>query len=161
MEFEIDVSGNDLLSKDYTICIANRDSIIKGFKLNEKILGTLVSRFGKGLYKYNKSKKGKANFKIRLYCIIVYYLFDSLDFRGDLTLNICRDFSGREAEIKKSLSYFLEDISKFKIRDRIYFIKLNDNSNAHKYSYLMRHDIKNKMDTYVNINIEDLEKWLK
>ena len=32
MNLEIDVSGEDLLSKDYTICIADNNGIIKGFK---------------------------------------------------------------------------------------------------------------------------------
>jgi hypothetical protein len=34
--FEIDVSGEDLLQKDYTVCIANKDSIIKGFKFGDE-----------------------------------------------------------------------------------------------------------------------------
>ncbi len=37
MIFDIDVSGGDLLNKDYVICIANRDGIIKGFKFNTYI----------------------------------------------------------------------------------------------------------------------------
>ena len=38
VEFEIDVSGEDLLSKNYVICIANRDGIIKGFKFKENLV---------------------------------------------------------------------------------------------------------------------------
>ena len=38
MDFEIDVSGEDLLNKNYTICIANKDSIIKGFKFSEELV---------------------------------------------------------------------------------------------------------------------------
>ena len=59
-EFEIDVSGEDLLSKNYTICAADKDSVIKGFKFNEKLTNLLSSRYGQGLYKYHKSQKGKA-----------------------------------------------------------------------------------------------------
>jgi len=39
MEFDIDVSGDDLLSRDYTICIADRDSIIRGFKFSLNLSG--------------------------------------------------------------------------------------------------------------------------
>ena len=108
MEFEIDVSGNDILSKDYTICIANKDSIIKGFKFNQNFLNILVSRYGQGFYRYQKSKKGKANFKVRLYCIIIYYLFKSINLAGEISLNLCRDFTGKDDDIRKALKYFLE-----------------------------------------------------
>lgn len=49
--FEIDVLGKDLLSKDYTICIANKNNIIKGFKFSEKFVSNLSSRYGQGLYR--------------------------------------------------------------------------------------------------------------
>ena len=57
MEFDIDVSGKDLLSKDYTICIANKDSLIRGFKLNEELVNILSSKYGQELYQYKKSNK--------------------------------------------------------------------------------------------------------
>ena|SRR3989339_1282494 len=161
MEFEIDVSGNDILSKDYTICIANKDSIIKGFKFNQNFLNILVSRYGQGFYRYQKSKKGKANFKVRLYCIIIYYLFKSINLAGEISLNLCRDFTGKDDDIRKALKYFLEGELKLILRDRIYFVKLSKESNAHHYSYLMRHDNKNQMKTYVNITLGDIEIWLK
>jgi hypothetical protein len=162
MNFEIDVSGEDLLSKNYVICIANKDGIIKGFKFSEKLVKVLSSKYGQGFYRYQKSKKGKSLFKVRLYSIVIYYLFKSLK-KGDLSLDICRDFTGKENEndIRKTLKFFLEDKLDYQIDDRIYFTKLNNDSNAHIYSFLMRHDKKNKMDTYVKITLEDFEKWLK
>ena len=81
MNFEIDVSGEDLLQKDYTICIANKDSIIKGFKFNRELISILSSRYGQNIYRYPKSQKGKAMFKIRLYCIIVSYLVKSINIK--------------------------------------------------------------------------------
>jgi hypothetical protein len=128
--FDIDVSGEDLLSKDYSICVADQNSNIRGFKFSEKFVKDLCSRYGQGFYRYRKSKKGKANFKIRLYCISIYYLFKSLNISEGISLNIC-------------------------------FVKLSKNSNAHKYSFLMRKDKKNKMSIYVNVKLEDFEKWLK
>lgn len=44
--FEIDVSGDDLLSKDYTICIADKYGTIKGFKFSNDLINTLCSKYG-------------------------------------------------------------------------------------------------------------------
>ncbi|MEK6827226.1 MAG: hypothetical protein AABX99_01960 [Nanoarchaeota archaeon] len=161
MKFEIDVSGEDLLNKDYTICVANKDGIIKGFKFDEKLIKDLNSRFGQNLYKYPKSKKGKSDLKVRIYCVVIYYLFKSLKLSEEISLTICRDFTGREDDIRKSLIYFLEKELKLKINERIYFDKLSKESNAHHYSYLMRFDNKDKMKTYLKLSLEDIEKWLK
>ena len=160
-QFEVDVSGGDLLSKNYTVCIANKDSIIKGFKFGEELVSVLASRYGQGFYKYKKSKKGKADLKVRLYSIVIYYLFKSLDFRGYIWLGICRDFPGRENDIKSNLIYFLEKVLGFDFEQDLYFKKLDTNSNAHKYAYLMRRDTKNKMECYIKITLEDFERWLK
>jgi hypothetical protein len=160
MEFEIDISGNDLLSKNYTICVANKDSLIKGFKFDDKLVRNLCSRYGQGIYKYSKSKKGKSLFKIRLYCIVIFYLFKSLNLKGEISVNLCRDFNGRENDIKKTLKYFLEIGLKMNLNGRIYFGKLPQESNAHRYSFLMRHDNKNQMKTYIKLSLEDIEKWL-
>ena len=51
------------------------------------------------------------------------------------------------------------DLSGLKIE--INYTKFDKNSNADKYAYLMRKDSKNKMDTYVEISLEDIEKFLK
>ena len=160
MGFDIDVSGNDLLSKDYTICIADNNSIIKGFKFDNKLVQDLSSKYGQGIYKYKKSKKGKSTFKVRLYSIVLYHLIKSLKIKKEISLNICRDFYGRDDDIKKNIKFFLENKLKISLGDRIYFTKLNADSNAHRYSYLMRRDTKNKMQTYIKISLEDFEKWL-
>ena len=160
-QFDIDVSGQDLLNKDYSICVADNNESIRGFKFNAELVQILSSRYGQGFYRYKKSKKGKADFKIRLYCIVLYHLFKSLKISGIISLNICRDFLGREEDIRKSLMYFLENKLNLDLRDRIYFCKLSKDSNAHKYSFLMREDRKNKMSIYIDINIGDFEAWLK
>jgi len=160
MEFEIDVSGKDILSKGYVICIANKNNIIKGFKFDEKLVNDLCSKFGQGFYRYKKSKKGKSMFKIRLYCVVIYFLFKSINYK-ELSLNVCRDFVGREDDIRKTLKFFLEKKLYCDLEDRIYFAKLPLNSNAHKYAFLMRHDKKNRMDTYIKISLDEIERWLK
>ena len=158
--FEVDVSGEELLNKNYTICIADNDGIIKGFKFNEKLIGDLCSRYGQGIYRYKKSSKGKATFKVRIYCIIVYYLIKSLNLKDNISLALCRDFIGWENEIKDNLKYFAKNLG-IDLEDKITFTKLSPESNAHKYAYLMRIDNKNKMSTYVNITVKEIEKWLK
>ncbi len=145
MNLDIDVSGGDLLSKNYTICIANKDSIIKGFKINEEFIKVIISGYKQGKYKYPLSKKGKSSLKVRIYCVIIFYLIKSLNLKKEISLNICRDFTGRENDIRKNLKHFLEKELNLDLKDRIYFERLTKDSNAHKYSFLMRHDTKNQM----------------
>ncbi len=155
--FDIDVSGEDLLNKDYTICIADKNSNIKGFKFSDKLVKDLCSRYGQGFYRYKKSKKGKANFKIRLYCVVVYYLFKSLNHFVEISLNVCRDFYGKENDIKENLRALFRKNNLNSI-ENIYFTRLEKDSNAHKYAFLMRVDRKNKLNTYVGIKLEDFER---
>ena len=44
---------------------------------------------------------------------------------------------------------------------QISFGRLDKDSNAQNYAYLMRKDTRNKMQTYVNISVIDVEKFLK
>jgi hypothetical protein len=74
-------------------------------------------------------------------------------------LTLCRDFTGREQDIKSNLDYFLGQLLKLEFNIR--FSKLDENSNAHKYAYLMRKDTNNKLTTYVNISIAEIEAFLK
>jgi len=160
MEFEIDVSGEDLLGKNYTICIANKDGITKGFKFNEKLVKDLSSRYGQGFYRYKKSKREKSLFKIRLYSIVIYYLFKSIKTKKEISLSICRDFQGRENDIQENLKFFLRKVLNLRL-DEIRFTRLDKDSNADRYSLLMRKDTKNKMNTYIKIELKDFEMWLK
>ncbi|MBS3140520.1 hypothetical protein J4405_00070 [Candidatus Woesearchaeota archaeon] len=160
MIFEIDVSGEDILNKDYIIVIADKNNFIKGFKFDERLIRVLKSRLGEGKYRYNTSNSGKASFRIRLYCTIIYYLFKALNLnKKEIKLEICRDFYGHEQDINTNLKHFLMEILGLKIE--INYTKFDKNSNADKYAYLMRKDSKNKMDTYVEISLEDIEKFLK
>ncbi len=159
MDFDIDVSGEDLLSRDYTICIANHDGLIKGYKIPQEFISIINSRYGQGIYRYHKSKKGKALLKVRIYSVIIYHLFKSIKINSPLVLNICRDFDGREAEIKTNLEYFLGMLLNLKVE--IKFGKLGHESNAHKYAYLMKKDTRNKLATYVKIQFDEIERFLK
>lgn len=160
MEFHIDVSGEDLLSKDYTICVANKDGIIKGFKFNEKLIKILRAKHGQGLYRYKNSKQQKSLFKLRLYCITIHYLFKSIKNIDKISLIICRDFDGKANDINFNLKHFLENKLKLSIETSRHE-RLPKDSNAHKYAYLMRKDNKNKMKTYVKISLQEFEEFLK
>lgn len=159
MEFEVDVSGEDLFNKDYVICIANKDGIIKGYKIGSGIGGIINSRHGQGLYRYDKSKSGKSLLKIRVYSIIIYYLLKSLNLKDGVELTLCKDFNGREQNILSNLNYFLGE--RLGLSVGINFVKLSKDSNAHRYAYLMRKDTKNKLDAYVKISLEEVEQFLK
>jgi hypothetical protein len=159
MEFEVDVSGEDILNPHYTICIANKDGLIKGFKMTEAIINILSSRYGQKLYRYSTSNSGKVRLKIRIYCVIIYHLFRSIKPRN-INLRLCKDFDGKDQEIRDNLDYFLKDLLKIQIGTYM-FEKLDKDSNAHKYAYLMRKDNKNKLGTYVDISAEEIDTFLR
>ncbi len=161
MIFEIDVSGEDILSKDYSICIADKDRIIKGFKFNEKLIKDLSSRYGQEFYRYKKSQKEKALFKVRIYCIAIYYIFKSIKIKKDLSLVICRDFDGKENDIKENLKFFIDKKLRLKLDNNINFTRLDKDSTAHRYAFLMRKDKKNKLPVYTKIILRDFEEFLK
>ncbi|MCX6749116.1 MAG: hypothetical protein NTW17_00005 [Candidatus Pacearchaeota archaeon] len=170
MEFEIDVSGEDLFSKDYTICVAQKNNesqkpIIFGYKFTEEILRILKSRHGQKKYRYGSSQSQKALFKIRLYCIVIYFIIKHIQkqsiFDSGIYLNLCRDFEGRENDIKSNLNYFLRDVLKLEIK-KMHFCKLEKGSNADGYAFMMRKDKKDLMkDYYLTLKIEDFEIFLK
>lgn len=159
MIFEIDVSGEDLFSKDYSIVLADKNDLIKGFKFDERLIKILKSRYGEGKYRYKKSRHSGSLLKVRIYCIVIYNLFKSLNIKNkEIILEICRDFQGHEREITSQLKYFLED--KLGLRIGIRYLTLPKGSNADKYATLMRMDTKNKMNEYVKIELKDIEKYL-
>lgn len=160
MDFDIDVSGEDIFQKDYTVCIADNNSIIKGFKMNATLCHAINSKYMRGLYRYNKSKKGKTDLRIRVYCVIIYYLFKAAQLKKEINLNLCMDFNGKEEGIKSNLNFLLKQKLKLKIND-MKFCKLSNESNADKYAYLMRKDTRNLLKTYIQIKLEDIEKFLE
>lgn len=156
-EFEIDVAGSDLLSKNYSIVVSERNVInVKGFKFDEKLLGLLKERHFIG-----KSDRGQTMLKIRVYCIVIYYLFKSMKIKENTqaNLHICRDFSGHERDISSQLKYLLENLLKLKIN--ISYGRLGKDSDADKYAYVLSSkDTKNLFNGYVNISLEDIEIFL-
>jgi len=167
MKFEIDVSGDNLFKPKYTICIASKDGIdgkgiIRGFRIDEEIKKILIKNWkeNKYCYYYDKFEKKRGLFKVRIYCIILYYLFKSLEIKEKISLTICRDFSGRESTINQNLKFLLEEKGKMKIGVPLHQ-KLPQSSLAHRYALMMARDSENCLDIYVNITLEDIEKFLK
>ena len=160
MIFEIDVSGEDIFAKDYTIVIADKNDTIRGFKFNSKSIQDLVLNYSSNKYRYKVSKHGKVLLKIRVYCVVIYYLFENLKIRNkEITLEICRDFQGHEREITSQLKFFLEN--KLGLKINCIYLRLPKGSNADKYAYLMRKDTKNQIKGYITITLENIEKYLK
>jgi len=167
MKFEIDVSGDDLFKPKYTICIASKDkingkNIIKGFRVDDEIKKVLIKKWKENKYRYyyDESEKKRGLFKVRIYCIIIYYLFKSLEIKEKISLTICRDFHGRESTINQNLKFLLEGKGGMKIGKPMYQ-KLPPSSLAHWYARMMANDSENHLDTYVKITLEDIEKFLK
>lgn len=158
MKFDIDVSGEDILSPNFTVCVAN-NNIVKGFKMSAELVAALNERYSQGNYKYKGSKSGRANFRVRLYCIIVYHLFEDILPEEEIELDICRDFNGKEHDTETNFNYFLKDILEINIRE-MRFTKLENDSPADTYAYIMRKDTKNKLD-YVGITLDNLEEFLR
>ncbi|MFH1257081.1 MAG: hypothetical protein V1494_07380 [Candidatus Diapherotrites archaeon] len=165
MDFEIDVSGSDIFEKDYTILVAERGNskILLAYKFSDKNALTIRSRHGEGKYRYPYSKAGKSNIKVRLYCVAIYFLFKELKKRfklKDVTLAVCRDFSGNESKIKQNLEFLLG--TKLGLNVSIAFQKLPKNSIADKYAFLIRHDTLNKFSSCcIKIKVEEFEEFLK
>ena len=157
--FEIDVCGEDLLKGDYSICVASKNGkITKGFRLEHSFAKVLNSKWGQGMYRYYKSQKGKTNLKIRIYSVIIYFIFKEINPKGPIALNICRDFDGQEAYIREMLKYFLEKRLRLNVEGRFYFCKLPGNSFAHKGAYELNRKIsKNNIEIF----LENLELYLK
>ena len=164
-QFEVDVSGSDILSRNYTIVLAENklNGLIIGFKFNSKIQQTLLSRFGANQYDYNKSKKGMAYFRIRLYCIVIYQLFKILKQKYSINnfyVDFCRDFQGNENNINQQLDFFLKNKLNLDFEHR--YVKLSKNSIADKYAFLIRNDDLNKLKSIcIEISITMFEKYLK
>jgi len=163
MKFEIDVAGYDLFGdSNFTICIASDDgSIIKGFKFNKELISSLILnwKLDKYRYPYNLVETKRGILKARIYSIIIYYLFKSVPKQDFISLTICRDFKGRENEIKQNLKFFLDEKLELKTGKPL-FQKLLKSSFAHIYASMMRRDKKNLLGSYINISLEEIEKYL-
>lgn len=163
MNFDIDISGEDLLKKDYSICVCSSDEkIILGYKFDKDILQILKSRLGQNFYRYSCSQKDKANFKVRLYCIAIYCIFKQVNPKARFSLRICSDFDGKQEQIRQQLINFLSEKLQLNITgNELHFEKIEKGKTADKYAFLMNKDTSNKLSIYIKIKLENFEEWLK
>jgi len=154
MRFEIDVSGSDIFKPKYAICIASKDlikgkRIIRGFRIDKELRETLIKKWKENKYRYyyDQYEGTRGTFKVRIYCIIIYYLLKSLKIKEKISLTICRDFSGREATINQNLKFLL-----YKKGGMIMGVPLHQKlppwSLAHWYALMIARDSENRLDTY-------------
>jgi len=164
MRFEVDVSGPDIFTTGYVICIAEKDGkIIRGFKFDKELVDRLVSNWKADKYRYTTSDRQKGFFKVRVYCIVLYYLFKSIApiiKKDKLNLTICRDFHGHENDIDMNLKFFLERKIDATMGKPAYE-KLPLDSYAHAYAKLMFNDVINLFSTYSKITLDEIELFLK
>jgi len=52
MKFEIDVSGCDIFSENYVICIAGENNTVRGFKFNKELTKTIIDKWQNKEYGY-------------------------------------------------------------------------------------------------------------
>jgi len=165
MVFEIDVSGSDIFEKDYAILVAETGNrkIMLGHRFPAGTIEVIRARHGQSEYRYKKSKEGKSNLKVRLYCVAIYFLFKELKRKykiKEANLNICRDFSGKEENIRQNIGFLLG--KKLGLMTNIAFCRLPANSVAHRYAYLLRKDNLNKFSKYnLQIGLGEFEEFLK
>lgn len=164
MDFEIDVSGSDIFAHGYTIVVAEAGNgrRMLAHKFADAVVQVLRARHGQGEYRYPNSKRGKSDLKIRLYCVAIYYLFKELKRRHkfkDANLDVCRDFSGNEADIKQSLQHLLG--SRLGLRINVNFVKLPKGSIADKYSSAIRRDKSNRLKKFcLELGVSEFEAFL-
>ena len=156
-EFEIDVAGSDLFNRGHSIIVSERNTNnVHGFKFNEEIIQKIKVKYAE-----EKSHRIRVMLKIRIYCIIIYYIFKNMKLKENTyaNLSICRDFHGHERDISSQLKYFLEALLKLNIT--IHYGQLSKDSVADRYAYIALKDTKNLFPGYVNISLEDIEKFLR
>jgi hypothetical protein len=77
-----------------------------------------------------------------------------------INLDICRDFSGKEAQIKQNPNYFL--VTRLGLKMELGFCKLPPGSMANDYAYLIRKDRANKFRQYLlPIKLDEFGAFLK
>ena len=143
MEFDIDVSGEDLLNSNYAVAVSNNNNITYGFRFSQGLIQGITNSFNREEYKY-KGNSQRINLKIRLYCLVVYYIFMNILKDNQFISNekhllrICLDFPGHQNDIKLTLKALLENKLGLVLIEPFIFGTLSEDSNAHKFACKMR-----------------------
>ena len=158
MKFQIDMSGTDLLKNETVLAISDGNGLIKGFQINQKMINGLLENWKNGKYFCRFSKRGLGFFKAMIYSSIICCLLDSLGKPKEVELEICRDLRFHENNIKQRLHKLLR--KKLSIKVNLIIFKCLKGSDVDNYAYLMFKDKYNLFPTYINLSLEDIERFL-
>lgn len=159
MKLEIDMSGCDIFQGNAVIGISDYNGMIKGFQLGKEMVDALINNWEKGRYFCKCSKRGLGFFKAMVYSAIVCCLLESVDKLSEVELEICRDLRYHENNIKQRLKKLIRKKLKIEVKS-IVVHSLSKKSDIDNYVYLMLKDKYNLLPTYINLRLEDIEKFL-
>ncbi|MFC1682408.1 hypothetical protein ACFL0X_02230 [Nanoarchaeota archaeon] len=157
MRFQIDLSGTDLLKDKSVLAISNGKGLIRGFQIHQDFIDKLLENWTKGEYFCRYSKRGSGFFKAMVYSSIICSLLESTGVK-DVELEICRDLRFHENNIKQRLHKLLR--KKLGIKINSIKFKCMKGTDVDNYAYLMFKDNYNLLPTYVNLSLENIEKFL-
>jgi len=159
MKIEVDMSGCDIFQGNAVLGLSDYNGMIKGFQLSSEMTDTLINNWKKGRYFCRCSKRGLGFFKAMVYSSIVCCLLESVDNLSEVDLEICRDLHYHENNIKQRLNKLIRKKLKVNVKS-IVIQSLPKDSDIDNYVYLMFKDKYNLLPTYVNLKLEDIEKFL-
>ncbi len=157
MKIQIDLSGCDIFFKNSVLGLADCKGLIRGFQMSPQIISELQKNWKLGKYFCRYSTRGLGFFKAMVYSSIICCLLDSIKVK-EVELEICRDFRFHENNIKQRLNKLLRKKLGIKVNSVIF--KCLKGTDADNYAYLMFKDNYNLLPTYVNLSLEDIEKFL-
>jgi hypothetical protein len=158
MRFQIDLSGTDLLKDKSVLAISDCNGLIRGFQINQKFINDLLNNWKDGKYFCRYSKRGVGFFKAMVYSSIICGLIESIRCFGEIELEICRDLRFHENNIQQRLHKLLK--KKLNLKVKSIEFKCMKGSDVDNYAYLMFKDNYNLLPTYVNLSLENIEKFL-
>jgi len=157
MKFQIDLSGTDLLKDKSVLAISNGNGFIRGFQINQIIIDKLLSNWEKRKYVCRYSKRGLGFFKAMIYSAVICGLLESIK-PNEVELEICHDLRFHENNIKQRLNKILK--KKLNIIVKSIVFQCMKGTDVDNYAYLMFKDNYNLLPTYVNLSLQDIEKFL-
>lgn len=157
MKLQIDLSGTDLFKDKSVLAISDCKGLIKGFQVNQNFINKLLENWKQRKYFCRYSKRGLGFFKAMVYSSIICGLIESINPK-EVKLEICRDLRFHENNIKQRLHKLLK--KKLGIKVNSINFKCMKGCDVDNYAYLMFKDNWNLLPTYVNLSLEDIEKFL-
>ncbi|MEK6913708.1 MAG: hypothetical protein AABW47_03500 [Nanoarchaeota archaeon] len=157
MKLQIDLSGCDIFMENSVLGLSDCKGLIKGFQINKNIINGLQTNWEAGKYFCKYSKRGLGFFKAMVYSSIICCLLESIHVK-EVELEICRDLRFHENNIKQRLSKLLR--KKLAIKINSITFKCMKGTDVDNYAYLMFKDNYNLLSTYVNLSLQEIERFL-